>query len=605
MRKIHVILLAVILFMPSLVKAENIEIITYNSEININQNRTVDITEKYLINFLSSEESIGRSFTTDLNYRRDSEEKNIKILVNDVESSSKYVFEDNNLTFDVTGTKGVIEQYQTSYTYDYGIDKNEEYDDVYINIVDGNFESNISQINFSISFEPNTNIKKIKFFVNGSTDPEELIETDNIIIDEEGLVTYTYENDILSGNLSKFLEEGQTLSVYIEFEDNYFKDANDIYSSYWMMYLIIAPLLSLLIGIFSWIKYGKKNKFNLKEKQEIKSTYNSAEMAYMYKGHSIDKDLISVLIELANEGYIMFTESEDGYKLGGANTFIIKKLKDYDKNSAIKKIFFDKMFLEKDEITTKDIEYNMYTELVQAKFTLDNDKNKKELFNEKVPLIKKIMIGLILTSILIFTFYPSYLLTGVYFIFPVVGAVLFLGIYILFMYDDMLAGKLLFGFIIIGGLNFLLIRPLLAESFALIVYIIGSVIIYASSYIYSKLSTRTKKGNELYNEANAYKNLLQKISSKEIKENPEYYYELYSYIYVFDLFDEWNNKAKNTVKEYPNWYQTKEDFSLKNFEKFIKNMVYTISQSMYKNNGFDETTTHVEFEKKVNVKQMD
>ena len=603
MNKIKIVIFLLCVFiLPVKALANDIEMITYESYVNINKNRTVDIKDTYLVNFLDQVTSIKKEFITEIEY----DEKKETILLSEAKLiSGSSLLEDNILTMEIEGTKGLVEEYSVSYTYDYGKDSSDSQDEIYVYLIDGKYEANISQYSFTINLEDTDKIKDFTFYVDGSRDADESVETEEGIIDESGIINYTYSDNKIVGESSKFLTNGETIVLKITFEDNYFVGANNIYSLYWMGFLLIFPTLGLALAIYSYIRYGKSSKIKEEIKKEEINKYTSAEIAYMYKGYVKEPDLVSVLIELANDGYIMFLEQEDGYKLGTNNTFNIQKLKDYEGNNAIKKIFFDKMFFDKSEITCKDIEYNMYNELVQARSTLDNIKNKKKYFNIKIPIFKKILLISTLVSLLITTFYPSYLTTDIKFIFIIASAVIFLGLYILFIYDDLLTGKIMFGGTILAGMNFMLIRGTYEDTYALIIYLIGTIFIYLTVYFYNKLSRRTREGQIINKKAELIKKDLERFSSKELEKNPNYFYEVYSYVYALELIEVWNKIGRKTIKEYPSWYITNEEFSLKKFEIFIKNMIYVVTQSMYKNNGFKQVTEHVEYDQQLKVKQMD
>ena len=77
--------------------------------------------------------------------------------------------------------------------------------------------------------------------------------------------------------------------------------------------------------------------------------------------------------------------------------------------------------------------------------------------------------------------------------------------------------------------------------------------------------------------------------------NSNYFYDMYPYVYVLDSTDIWSRKASNIVKTYPNWYITKEEFSLDNFQKFVKNMIFTVTQAMFKKQLTGQSSVHVEY----------
>ena len=141
--------------------------------------------------------------------------------------------------------------------------------------------------------------------------------------------------------------------------------------------------------------------------------------------------------------------------------------------------------------------------------------------------------------------------------------------------------------------------PLINDIRTLCLYLLGMIIIFLSSYIYKILPYRTLYGNEVYGRIHGFKITLEKMSISTMKEklevNPNYFYEMYPYIYIFENTDIWIDKAKNLVTEYPSWYSTKESFSLQNFQKFVKNMIFTVTQAMFKRQLTGQSKVHVEY----------
>ena len=171
-------------------------------------------------------------------------------------------------------------------------------------------------------------------------------------------------------------------------------------------------------------------------------------------------------------------------------------------------------------------------------------------------------------------FNSIYLFTSNYLFIPIVVALMVFGIYVLFIADTKLLIKIIFGVVLISSTLYIGVYPIVNDIRTLLLYIIGMILIFISAYIYKILPFRTKYGNQILSEIYGFKNYLEKMSISTLKEkieqNPNYFYEMYPYIYVFDLTDMWIRKGESIIKEFPKWYYTNEQFSLANFQKFIK-----------------------------------
>lgn len=591
MKKYIVLFISFLVFiLPNNVSALSYEMITYDINVKINENRIADIKEEYNIYFIDNLSSFKRFLNKKLVTIRPNGTKrittslisNIKVFLND--NPVEFTFDNNIITTLQQHKKDTVEKYTISYSYDYGKDTGVGLDEIFIELINGQIDTNISSISFTIELPHNIDASKVKFLYNSDWN--------------NGEVDYSIEGNFIKGFLNRNLKSKEKLSLYMELPEGYFVGATDNYN-YLIWLLILVPLSTIIVAIVYYKKYKKGNITKIILNDEIPYNFNSAEIAYLYKGFLKEHDLLTILISLANNGYLKFIESDDGYKLDSINSFLIEKLKEYDGENAAEKLLFEKLFQDKDLIELKDIEYNLYDTLLEAKSSIDNTDNHEKLFFNKIMKDKRILSILIIISILAMNFNSIYLYTSNYFLVPVIVALMTFGIYILFVVDTKWLIKLIFGVLLIGISLYIGIMPLINDIRTLCLYLLGMIIIFLSSYIYKILPYRTLYGNEVYGRIHGFKVTLEKMSISTMKEklesNPNYFYEMYPYIYIFENTDVWIDKAKNLVTEYPSWYSTKEPFSLQNFQKFVKNMIFTVTQAMFKRQLTGQSKVHVEY----------
>ena len=591
MKKYIVLFISFLVFiLPNNVSALSYEMITYDINVKINENRIADIKEEYNIYFIDNLSSFKRFLNKKLVTIRPNGTKrittslisNVKVFLND--NPVEFTFDNNIITTLQQHKKDTVEKYTISYSYDYGKDTGVGLDEIFIELINGQIDTNISSISFTIELPHNIDASKVKFLYNSDWN--------------NGEVDYSIEGNFIKGFLNRNLKSKEKLSLYMELPEGYFAGATDNYN-YLIWLLILVPLSTIIVAIIYYKKYKKGNITKIILNDEIPYNFNSAEIAYLYKGFLKEHDLLTILISLANNGYLKFIESDDGYKLDSINSFLIEKLKEYDGENAAEKLLFEKLFQDKDLIELKDIEYNLYDTLLEAKSSIDNTDNHEKLFFNKIMKDKRILSILIIISILAMNFNSIYLYTSNYFLVPVIVALMTFGIYILFVVDTKWLIKLIFGVLLIGISLYIGIMPLINDIRTLCLYLLGMIIIFLSSYIYKILPYRTLYGNEVYGRIHGFKITLEKMSISTMKEklevNPNYFYEMYPYIYIFENTDIWIDKAKNLVTEYPSWYSTKESFSLQNFQKFVKNMIFTVTQAMFKRQLTGQSKVHVEY----------
>jgi len=599
-KKIFITFLCVVFFVVSTpVKAETLdyEIITYNMSADITKSRIAQIEEKYNIYFMNKIDSIERKLSDKLIIIRPDGSKILNYMdISKVKSTSKYNYKNKTLTIKNDALKEEVNEFELSYNYNLGKDLSNKYDELYINILDGTLNANISNVNFEIKMPSNFDKSKVKFLIDDSYE----ISKDD--------VAYKIENNVIKGTLSTFLTPHQKFSIRVELKNGYFKNTSDNYN-YSMFIIILLPLISLFIGIFGWFKYARKNKFTGEITVSVPKNYDSAEIGFLYNGYSKEHDIVSVLIKLANEGCLMFDEDDDGYKLERPNSFKIIKLKNYTGNNAIQKLLFEKLFEKNDVIETKDIEYHMYDTLFKSKETLDNQENREMLFFKDIKIFKKILIGILFVSCLIINIHSSYLMFNTYLLVPLVALTLILGIYIVFIMENKLMSKIIIGGILIGITLFFGITPIISDLLTLIIYLVSLILILFSSILFKLLPNRTPVGNSMLGEVSGFKIGLENMTKDEFKNNldinPNYFYDMYPYVYVFNIVETWNYKANDYIKSFPTWYKTKEDFSLQNFQKFCRNMIFITTQAMYKRQTPGMSGTHVEYKKTSRVQQLE
>lgn len=587
-------LIFLLLVLPSCVNGANFEIITYDVEANFSIDRTASVNEKYNIYFIDDINTITRSIDKKIvTVRPDKTKRITNGIISDInvlERNFTSTVKNNEKIIEVNSNfkKDTVEEINISYNYNFGKDTGVGYDELFFEISDGNFDATISGLTFKITLPKSFDSSKIKF----AYDSKYTLSKED--------VTYTVEENTITGILNRSLPSGTKFQIYVELPEGYFAGATDNYN-YMMFLLLIFPIGTIIFAFICLEKYKLKNKINIDINDEIPYNFSSAEIAYLYKGYLKEHDLMTVLIDLANKEYIMFEELDDGYKLGRANSFRMTKLKEYNLDDAATKILFDKLFQKKDVIELSDIEYNLYDALVEAKGTIDNKYNNKKIFFQDISKNKMILAFLSIISIIAINAYSIYLYTSSILFIPIISAVLIFGIYILFIVNTNFLVKLVFGCGLITGSMYIGIIPIVNEQKTLIIYIIGMLLILISVYIYKILPYRTKQGNEYLGKVYGFKAALDNLPISELdnrlKENQNYFYEMYPYMYVMDDLDLWITKCSNSVKKYPEWYHTKEEFSIRNFEKFVKNMIFMITQAMFKRQLEGQSTTHVEYRK--------
>ncbi len=566
-----------IFILPIRINALEVEYTLFDSSTVVNENRTADVTENYKIYFIKNTKEINRKLNHNIMMIREDDSKSLmNARVYDIKSDNlKSISSKNNIEnilIKTDGKQDSISDYSLSYKYNFGKDTNNDIDEYYYDLV-SNVDAPISNFTFSLTFPKKINKKNIKFSVDGKYD---LSEDD---------VTYTVEDNSIVGSYNQLLKKGQTFSIYVELPNNYFKGATDNFN--YLTYLILLiPIIGFVYIIYLWLKFGKGNSLKVKKQENIPNNFDPAEIGYLYGGILEEMDLTSLVIYLANQGYLKIVEHDDGYKLGKENSFKFVKMKDYDRNNAAQELIFNEIFREKDEVELSDIEYRFADTFKEAGHMLDNEDNRKKLYFENFKFKKMIAFILICLSTFLITLNPVHLMTNSYLLAIPMSLLTIFGLYVIFISNSSLLMKLVLGGSISLFTLYIGVTPSIVNSHLFIIYLIGVLLIVVMCILVCRLSERTLFGTKILGEIYGFKYYLESLTKneleKKLEENNNYFFDMIPYAYVFDSLEVWIRKGKNLITTPPEWYIPSTEFNMINFEKFIKNVLYTTSLVMLK-----------------------
>ena len=87
---------------------------------------------------------------------------------------------------------------------------------------------------------------------------------------------------------------------------------------------LIAPIICFIILIYCYFRFSKGNDIKLEFSTNPPNNLDSLEIAFLLRGFITDNDIVSLLLSLANTGYISFNGNKD--------YFTIKKEKEKNKS---------------------------------------------------------------------------------------------------------------------------------------------------------------------------------------------------------------------------------------------------------------------------------
>ena len=592
----------------------------YNINIIVNENNTLDITEDITAYFNISKHGIIRTIPLRNTITRlDGTTSTNHTQITNLSVNSEYTTsrEDGNLKIKIGSESRTLmgeQKYTIKYTYNLGKDPSKNYDELYYNIIGNEWDTVIGNVTFSITMPKTFDTKKVGF------SSGEKVSTSN------NNVRYSISGNTISGGSNRILQSGEGLTIRCELPEGYFVGAG--LSVNILSYIIyIIPVIFLAISIWLWYKFGRDDQVVETVEFYPPKGFNSLEIGFLYKGKAESQDVTSLLIYLANQGYVRISETEEKKGLfSKSSSFKITKLKEYDGNNINEKIFLDGLFKKKNvftpfvgkqqtsiedvnEVTADDLYDNFYVTQKEILSNMNSSENIDAIF-EKTASSKKIFLVLMLiATFCLITIPPLYTYGSLS---NIIFALLFpgLGFTILF---TMLFGKpktvyvngkpsnsafasRLFGLVwglLFGGIPwaYIVLPALKQDPVYLIGYVIGLLCVAGMSICFEYLPKRTPYGNEMLGKLRGFKNFLETAEKDRLEamiiQNPTYFYDILPYTYVLGVSDIWISKFETISMQAPSWYGGDSDFDMIAFGSFMNSAMSSAQSSM----SYDSTSS--------------
>lgn len=579
----------------AMVTSPKYEINSYNVKINVNENNTFDVEETISVNFL--EEQFGGIAITIGNKNGFIDENGKKLSkharVTNVEANVEYSKVENidktilslgNSSEKVSGNQIYVIQY----TYEFGEDPFKNKDEFYFNIFGNNIGTYVDNASFEIAMPKEFDEKCLNISSN-------LTGIDNIVYEVK-------DKKIIRGYYSGNIDFDEVVSVKIELPEGYFV-VDNIKEIIVTICSIGISVLGVLICYLLWRKYGDDEPIVKVKSSNPPRDYNSAELGFFYKGEATPDDIMSLLIDLANKGYLKIKENYNTTLFVKERDFKIIKLKDYDGNNEIERIFLEGLFRENTEVSQSELNKRFYLTVKRIERRLESKKNIKMIFEDQgaskgklVAIIGKI-VALLTIVIPMITLHGAngFAISVVLWIFEVIA---FTAFRIMLEYDLRKFSNILLTIVMFGMGVFFILTPILVVTrhfyFSLgykVSYFVGLISFGIIVFIKHFMVKRTKFGTEILGEIEGFKEYLEELDKegldKEISKNKIYVYDILPYTYILGITDKWLKKFEENKIDKPFWFETEDEFEFDNLDKFIRDIMDSaiIMDSNYKKNN--------------------
>ena len=269
----------------------------YDIDIIVNENNTFDITETITAYFNVSKHGIFRTIPLkNTIVRLDGTTSTNRTQVSNisVDNEFKKIRKNGNYKLQIGSKDHTLigeQKYVIKYTYNLGKDPMNNYDELYYNIIGNEWDTVIGNITFSITMPKEFDSSKLGF----SSGTKGSIDNSKVI--------YNVNGNKITGTYNGILDVGKALTVRCELPEGYFVDAKlDINKIDYLMFFV--PIIFLVISILLWNIFGRDDQIIETIEFYPPEGLNSLDVGFLYKGRAENKDVTSLLIYLANKGYL-------------------------------------------------------------------------------------------------------------------------------------------------------------------------------------------------------------------------------------------------------------------------------------------------------------
>lgn len=378
------------------------------------------------------------------------------------------------------------------------------------------------------------------------------------------LLTSEVNGNVITGHMNGTLYNNQSATIRVNLPEGYFNFPE--IKDYTLMNSTISGIL-LVIFFLLFLKFGRDDDVVVTVEFSAPNGMNSAEVGVVIDDMVQNKDIISLIIDWANRGYIRIHDKDSGFELEKISEMSSADSKGYER------IFFNAIFKEKDVVSEQDMkDQKVGNALHNAKSMLQNYFNrnaKRRIYSNTSLVLQILMIFVIMIPGALFTIMAGHETYGLF------------AIYFLFLIPTVLLGVSTIAWVFIMRFRYTMKRSVfMAVSAVLIVveailmavtavlqYIAGvsligmivcAVVTLLLIIIMVFMEKRTKQGSEWLGKILGFKEFIISCEKDQlemlVKDDPSMFYAVLPYAYVMGITDVWVKKFETISVVSPDWY---------------------------------------------------
>lgn len=560
----------------------------YYIEMVVNENNTFNVTEEITTYFSSPKHGIFRKIPLANSVTRtDGTKSNNRAQITNITVNEEYSTSiENGYKVIKIGSSSQTwtgrHSYTIKYTYNIGKDPLKNVDELYYNLIGNEWDTTIRNLTFKIVM-PKTFDETLLGFSSGYAGST-----------NSSNVSYNVDGNIISGSIKNSLEAGEGLTVRLTLPEGYFVGTSfniDMCS----VTVIAVSICFVFIAFLLWSKYGKDDKIVETIEFYPPEGLNSAETGYIYEGYASDKSVISLLIYLANKGYLKIEqiESKNVFKETKKIKFI--KLKEYDGNNENERIFLEELFNNgKESVMISELRNNFYKTLTKIENNMNSKKNHEKIFDSKSKKFTSKFIYMIGFIYALITIRPiievwgtlSLVLIPVFIVCSIMG---FAFLFLMLFAKGPILPRIIVAIFLEATIGFrialqIILQIVLDNSIYLTSYIVGMIAIIFLIIFMKIMPKRTQYGNELLGKVKGFKRFLETAEKSQleslVEQNPEYFYNILPYTYALGVSKVWMEQFEEIALKAPDWYDSSDAFNMYDFSTFMTATMATTASAM-------------------------
>lgn len=549
--------------------ASNFVIEDYDINMEVFEDDTYLITETLDVRFTAPSHGIYRTIPYRTELYRDGQRSSFYGRVRDFQMLSGQPVDKSRGQTDYSFKIGDPDQYadeETTYKFSYIFDMRGDHlkdaDEVYYNVIGTSWEAkSIDHVSFTVTF------------------PKD-IDPDNVGVRTGWQTDIPFESDgkrVIRGETTEDTLDGLTIRAVLP--EGYFnKQAS---SSNLLFYLLIAIMAAITAGGFlMWRRYGRDPEIIETEEFYPPEGLSAPEVAYLEAGSVEGSKVTSMLLSLADKGYLKIQEFQEPYGIRKKKTrasYRIIQQKSYDGDSEDEQIFMDGLFDDgaRSSVEMSDLKDSFYKTVGEIKKNIEA-RYEDRLWDQRANTCGRTLrligcLGAIALYVIAKALNGSPFFAGgedfmflivfgvMQFVLPPIG---YYGITRWINKPDKKVGKFILGLIgwsilIVIGLGLALLFDTCMGA-QIIPYLLGHVMIFLLFLMGALCERMTDEYAELLGKIRGYKRFLN-VAEKErmemlAEQDPNYFYKNLAFAYALGVTAVYAKRFAPLAQEPPQWY---------------------------------------------------